>query len=261
MGWILLLVFSIPLLYCLWTFLLTSLMGGEPEQMLSGRGITALARESLMQYWLWAMLPLYLLRPSGAAREEETGPIVILIPGFTESESIFIRLRKAMSRKGLSFQVYHFDTFRSEPFEEAGRLEKYLDRLSREFPGRDQVLVGHSLGALLAACCYPGPVGGRRRLLVAFGAPWKGTHLAHLALGPCGRSLRPTGGFVKSLTMPSGPEVLNIRSAHDTITVPYRAATLVDCPEVVVDGGWGHNSLLWCDEAVNQAVEWIRANG
>lgn len=261
MGWIVLLVFSVPLLYCLWTFLLTSLVGGDPERMFSGRGMTALARESLLQYWLWAMLPLDLLRPKGVFPEEGSGPIVILIPGFTESDSIFSRLGKALSRKGLDFQYYRFDTFRSEPVEEAERLARFLEGLARDYPGRDQVLVGHSLGALLAARCFPGPAGGPRRLLVAFGAPWKGTHLAHLALGPCGRSLRPEGAFVESQAIPCGPEVLNIRSAHDTFTVPYRAAILVDCPEVVVDGGWGHNSLIWCDEAVNQAVEWIRANG
>jgi len=247
------------LLYCLWTFLLTTLLGGSPDRMLSGRGLKALGRESLLQYRLWAALPWDLLRPVESAREGRNGPIVILIPGFTETDSIFKKLQTALSDAGLSYRIFRYDTFRADPEAEIARLERFVDRLAGEVPGREPVLVGHSLGALLAVRSGAGRSDGSAPRLVAFSAPWQGTFLAGLAPGPCGRSLRPEGGFMAAVRIPDGPGVLNIRSIHDTLAVPAESLVLPGCPEVVVTDGRGHNSLLWSEEAVVHAVEWIRA--
>lgn len=261
MGWILLLVLSAPLLYCLWTFLLTTLLGDSPDRMLSGRGLKALGRESLLQYRLWAALPWDLLRPAADAWDGPNGPIVILIPGFTETDSIFKKLQTALSDAGLAYRIFRYDTFRSDPEVVIVRLERFLEQVAGEVPGRELVLVGHSLGALLAVRCEAWGADGSALRLVAFSAPWRGNLLAGLALGPCGRSLRPEGDFVAAVRIPEGPRVLNIRSIHDTLTVPTGSSILPGCPEVVVTDGRGHNSLVWSEEAVAHAAEWIRAEG
>ncbi len=50
--------------------------------------------------------------------------------------------------------------------------------------------------------------------------------------------------------------MLNIRSKHDNLIVPWESAELPGVGELVVDTGWGHNSLLWCPEAMEAAVAW-----
>ncbi len=258
--WVLLLVMTFPAAYCLWTFLLTSLLGGRAERMLSARGLRALGREAALQYLLWGLAVRDLLLPPSGTGTDGGGPVVVLVPGFTETESLFLPLRRVLERRGCACRAFRFDSLRCDPEQEAARLGSFARFLGAAYPDRSLVLMGHSLGALLAARAAAGLSGNKPPLLIALGAPWRGTLLAHLAPRRCGRNLVPGGEFMSGVTPPSGPGVLNVRSVHDTMQAPFDSSVLDGVEELVVDDGWGHNSLVWNPRVVEGVVDWIQAH-
>jgi len=253
-----LLLLALPALYCLWTHLATALWDRRVESMLSGPGLRALVREIRLQYLLVILglrEPLASTRQLDRSEAHGPGPVVVLLPGFTESPALFGPLRKALVGAGCRCLDYRYDTMRADPVREAARLRTYLEDLEIGSSAR-VFLVGHSLGALLASGALESG-SGRSRPLVALATPWRGTRVARLALAPYGRHLRPVSPFIAGVRIPTGRDVLNIRSLHDNLLVPGETAVLEDTEEMVVSDGWGHNGLVRHRLVIQRIVDWI----
>ncbi len=246
-----------PMLYCLGTFARAAMEGNFSRDDLDGHGLAAVGREIAVQYFVWGMLPWDLLRPQWDHHLEEDGPLVVLLPGYTETAAIFRQLQGVLVRRACNFVVYRFDSFDCDLPSEVEHLGRFVEALTSRFPEKDVVLVGHSMGALL----------GRRYLethgrdqgyrLVAFGAPHGGTRIAKTALGRCGRQIWSEHDFIRSLEAIPPNDMLNIRTTHDNLIVPRKSAELAGVQELVVDSGWGHNSQLWCPDVLDSVATWI----
>ncbi len=254
---ILLVFLALPVLYCLGTFAFAGLLGSGGRRFLNLAGVRAVVREVWFQYQVWAMLPVDLCRSRWSEEPEAPGPIVILIPGFTDTDFIFSRLRRALSRAGCGYITYRYNTFRYDPDHEAPRLGRLIEDVLASYPGRRVVLAGHSLGGLLARHCLGLDPRYRRLPLVAMAVPHTGTKMARLAFVGGVRQAGPGSPWLKSLTGEAPPLLLNIRTEHDNLVVPPVGMGLPVIRDVVIASGWGHNSLMWCAEAIDAAVDWI----
>ncbi len=259
--WILLIFLAVPMLYSLGTFAVAGLLGGGGRRFLSRAGLRAMVRETLLQYRVWAMLPVDVCRRRWAEDLTTTGPIVILVPGFTDTDCIFSRLRRKLTQAGCGYITFRYNTFRCDPDQEAPRLGRLVRTVRSEHPGQQVVLAGHSLGVLLARHCLGFELADCQVPLVAMAAPHTGTKMARLAFSRGGRQASPDSPWVMRLAGVPPRRLLNIRTEHDNLVVPAVEAVLPADREVVIASGWGHNSLMWCPEAVSAAVTWILERG
>ncbi len=133
----------------------------------------------------------------------EGGPVVIMIHGIYHNASAWAYYRWRLKRKGYR-QVYAFSfTSWKTTFEEVyEKLETWMKRVDRECCGKEMVMVGHSLGGLLAKTyagrrdnAHASPI----RRVVTLGTPFMGSKMVALGFGSLSKSLQYQGPLVREL--------------------------------------------------------------
>lgn len=148
----------------------------------------------------------------GPDRGGDPGPPLLLIHGLYHNPSAWLLFRRRLARDGLAdSHVYGYNTFTRmypELVEEAARKAAAL---LAERPGRRLVIVGHSLGGLVARGVAARPeFRDRIQAVVTLGAPHGGSILANAAPDRLARSLRPTSDLfdlLRSLPEPDAPRI------------------------------------------------------
>jgi triacylglycerol lipase len=173
-------------------------------------------------------------------------PVVLLVHGYCCNRGLWWRMRRRLERRGFQVATMNLEP----PF---GRIEAFADQLHRAVEAlvaRDGVdrliLVGHSMGGLVARS-YLGTYGtGRVKRLVTLGTPHRGTLLARLGPGACARQMRPGSTFLENLADAEqlGIPVLTIWSKADQLVVPPESSRLAGAEERVLPDT-GHMALAF----------------
>ena len=120
---------------------------------------------------------------------------------------------------------------------------------------RGVVLVGHSMGGLVARACLRDPrTRDRIAKIVTLGTPHHGSELARRAVGENGRQLRRGSAWLEALNGESSAPVplVSIFSLHDNYVAPQGSAILPGADNMPL-AGIGHLSMVFSD-AVAQHV-------
>ena len=173
-------------------------------------------------------------------------PVVLLVHGYCCNRGLWWRMRQRLEKRG--FQVVTMNL--EPPF---GRIEAFADQLHRAVEvlvartGIDRlILVGHSMGGLVARSYLATYGTGRVTRLVTLGTPHQGTLLAHLAPGECTRQMRPGSEFLRNLADAEqlGVPVLTIWSKADELVVPPESSRLAGAEERVLQD-IGHMAMAF----------------
>ncbi len=152
-------------------------------------------------------------------------PPILLIHGYMMRGWSLMYLKKRLEKDGWS-NVYtwsYIPPFKSIP-DYAEQLKREVDKILKNGPHDKVVLIGHSMGGLLARH-YINHLQGKSHVekLVTLGTPHKGTQLWSFTYSPCGVDMRPGSDFLKKLrAVPAGIETLSIYSSFDEIIIPYQ---------------------------------------
>lgn len=201
--------------------------------------------------------------PAALPTEGRAHPPVLLLHGFADNRSVFLRLRRALFRDGWRYvfalnQPLRTTDLRRAAEELAVRVEEVCART-----GHRQVdLVGHSLGGVTARW-YVQRLGGasRVRTLVTLGTPHSGTLAAPAFVPhPLLQQLRPGSPLLTDLAQPErsgcSTRFASFWSDSDLVMRPVETARL-DHPDLTVRNvpvhGVGHLSLP-VDSGVSAAV-------
>ena len=143
-----------------------------------------------------------------SGRGQDQGPPLLLIHGLYHNPSAWLLFRRRLARQGLpDSHVYGYNTFTrvyAEMVEEAARTA--LAVLAQR-PGRKLVLIGHSLGGLVARGVAARPeLAGRIQAVITLGAPHGGSALARVAPDRLARSLRPESALFERLRALPDPD-------------------------------------------------------
>ena len=131
------------------------------------------------------------------------GPVLVLIHGIYHNPGAWVYYRWRLKRKGYG-RIYAFcyGSWKTGFWEIYSGLETWMKRVERDSAGEDIVLVGHSLGGLLAKT-YAGKRGetgsSAIRRVITLGTPFKGSKMVVLGFGTLSKSLQYRGPLVKEL--------------------------------------------------------------
>lgn len=165
-------------------------------------------------------------------------PPVILIHGLYHNVSAWVLYRRLLIRKGFrNTRAFGYSSLNTNFFELLKRLEKEVENLLERFPDQPVVLIGHSLGGLLARAYAEDPANSQNvAAVVTLGAPHQGSKLAALGAVKLARSLGHRGKLFEQLEPKiKPPEIpcLAIYSPIDNMVMPHTSLQ-------VAHSGWSH---------------------
>ncbi|MFJ8858267.1 esterase/lipase family protein [Streptomyces sp. NPDC102451] len=194
-------------------------------------------------------------------------PPVVLLHGFIDNRSVFVLLRRSLSRHGW----HHLESLNYSPLTcdirtAAELLDRHVEEICARTGHREIDIVGHSLGGLIARY-YVQRLGGDRRVrtLVTLGTPHGGTAAAPLAgAHPIVRQMRSGSDLIAELRRPAPgcrTRFVSFWSELDRVMLPVETAC-VDHPDLdavnVRVTGIGHLALPVhpaVASAIRQALE------
>ncbi|WP_308187662.1 alpha/beta fold hydrolase [Streptomyces sp. DH8] len=196
--------------------------------------------------------PVTTSAPPLAAATPPAAPPVVLLHGFIDNRSVFLVLRRALTRHGPRRTVsLNYSPLTRDIRAAAALLGRRVEAVCAR-TGHDRVdIVGHSLGGLIARY-YVQRLGGDRRVrtLVTLGTPHGGTAVVPGAgLHPIVRQMRGSSSVIEELRRPAPgcrTRFVSFWAEWDRVMVPVRTAC-VDHPDLdavnVRVTGIGHLAL------------------
>jgi triacylglycerol lipase len=179
------------------------------------------------------------------------GTPIILLHGLVDNGSIFVTLRRSLSRRGFGRVItLNYSPLSQDVRQVARRLSDLVEKTCEETGYEKVHVVGHSLGGLIARY-YVQRLGGDARVhtLCTLGSPHAGTHTARLLPSKLVRQLRPGSDLLEELREPAASvqtRFLAFWSDLDELIVPKRSARL-EHPDLLARNvllrGVGHMSL------------------
>jgi triacylglycerol lipase len=126
---------------------------------------------------------------------------VVLIHGIYHNASAWTYYRWRLKRKGYSrIYAFSYSSWNTTFWDIYEKFETWMRQVERDCPGVDMVMVGHSLGGLLAKT-YAGKQDESGsptiRRVITLVSPFKGSKMAVLGLGSLAESLRYQGALVR----------------------------------------------------------------
>ena len=159
--------------------------------------------------------------------DSTSSPPVILIHGLYHNASAWIFYRWWLRRAGYQrVYLFNYNSLKSTFWEIKGQLDKWIVETARSFPGEAVLMVGHSLGGLLAKA-YAGREDGDQgpavRAVVTLGSPHKGSRMTVFGIGRLAKSLAYGSTLIRELeqiSIPSEVDCTAIYSPVDNMVLP-----------------------------------------
>lgn len=208
------------------------------------------------------MLPLL---PLMRRERRKPGTPVILVHGLYHNPSAWAWFRVLLARAGYhNIHYYGYNSF-TRGFDHAVEgLTRFIDSVLEENDGEKVVLVGHSLGGLVARkAAAEERFADRIAALATLGSPHQGSRLAILGLGPMARSLYP-GRHIQQV-LHDTKDISAPRLAVYTLTDDYvmpMSCLRVERPgwEEQICGPISHVSMLFSQDVSWRVVEFLDRN-
>jgi triacylglycerol lipase len=190
--------------------------------------------------------------PSGAATP------ILLIPGYCCNEGMWLPLRTRLRAAGHAVASATLDPPFGSIDELAGALDGAIDRLLAQTGGGKVVLVGHSMGGLIARAFLARGGADRVAALVTIATPHRGSDLARFGPGRDAREMEPGSDWLRALNEGAPPvPTYCVWSARDEFVTPQASARL-DGAEQIVLALPGHFGLLRAPETLKTVLRAAR---
>ena len=165
-------------------------------------------------------------------------PPVILVHGLYHNASAWILFRRRLKVAGFrNVYTLNYSSFRTSFPELLARLDALISDVTSHFPDQQVLLVGHSLGGLLAyAYCLHHPASRKIAGLATLGTPFHGSRVAALGPGKLAQSIIFHGPLSEEINTPTAAfsfSPLALYSPVDNMVLPFEAL-------VPKDRSWRH---------------------
>jgi len=192
-----------------------------------------------------------------------SNPPILLLHGLFHNASAWMLYRWILRRRGFrNTYAVTYNCLNTDFSELQKKVAGEVDRLSAAFPDQRIILIGHSLGGLLATA-YAEDRKNHDKIfaVVTLGAPHRGSKLAALGINHLARSLIFQGKLVRELrekAEPSEAPKLAIYSPIDNLVLPNDSLQ-------ITEPGWSsleslpvsHIAMLYHRRLANMVVEYL----
>ncbi|WP_313950904.1 esterase/lipase family protein [Accumulibacter sp.] len=189
--------------------------------------------------------------PSG--EEPRVRPPVLLIHGYGCSRAAWWWLRPRLEMAGWPVATISLEPLYTSIDNYVDPLARRIDALLAESAAERVIVVGHSMGGLVARAYLQRYGDSRVARLITLGTPHRGSQLALLGFGENARQMRPDSAWLQALAAPAPAlEALAIYSPHDNFVMPpFRLEMPGGANQAI--GGIGHLAML-CSPRVAEAL-------
>lgn len=197
-----------------------------------------------------------------AALAAHTRLPVIVVHGYVHNHSAFLMMVRALRRAGFRHLVgFNYNPLRRDLDAIAVDLDAEVDRVLAATGATRCLLVGHSMGGIVARAFVQRGGSDRVDTVVTIGSPHRGTYTAYLGPGAASAQLRPGSRFLRGLeetARPSDVRWVAYYSDLDLLVTPAVNAKLVH-PALAATNikirDTGHLSLLLSRDVIRGVVE------
>jgi triacylglycerol lipase len=194
--------------------------------------------------------------PAPVASGEQTP--ILLIPGYCCNEAMWRPLRAKLRAAGHAVASVTLDPPFGSIDELAGALDGAIDALLAQTGAEKLVLVGHSMGGLIARTFLARSGGDRVAALVTIATPHHGSNLARLGPGRDAREMEPGSDWLRALNeKPIPVPTYCVWSARDEFVTPQASARLEGADETALALP-GHFGLLRAPETLDAILRAAR---
>jgi len=191
-------------------------------------------------------------------------PLIILIHGiFGKSDHFWLMRRRFKSRSIPNVLTFRYESVSKSLDENCESLRDFLLRIKSKTGMSEVILVGHSLGGLIAHQ-YAVAFGksGEVKAVVALGAPFRGTRLAVLAVTAKARSLAPSNPVFTDIISSrlENTRFISVYSRYDQFILPYTNSDHPGADENREIELCGHTGFFFNKKVFRIILEWIESN-
>ena len=195
------------------------------------------------------------------ARLKRDAPVVVLIHGLLGKKIHFCLMKLRFRLKGTAnVVIFGYRASGNDTVADySAQLRDFILRIKGETGISRVVLVGHSLGGLIAHdyACKHGK-DGDVKALVTLGAPFRGSRITALAITGSARRLHPSNPMFGDIISSSvNAPFLSVYSVYDQLVLPYTNSEhpLADRNREIAL--CGHTGLLYHGKVFRIVHEWI----
>lgn len=195
----------------------------------------------------------------GADRSQTDGepgdkrPPILLVHGYCCSRASWWWLHRRLRAAGWRVATINLEPVFTSIDHYVEPLARRIDEVLANTNSDRLIVVGHSMGGLVARAYLRRFGRARIARLVTLGTPHQGSRLAVIGFGDNARQMLPESAWLQSLSSsPTPPDTLTIYSGHDNFVTPQSNLLLPGARSTAVDGV-GHLAMLFSPR-VAQAV-------
>jgi triacylglycerol lipase len=194
----------------------------------------------------WWMRPDRLRANSDSAAPSRGARLpVVLVHGYGCSRAAWWWLRRRLEAAGWSVATISLEPVYTRIDDYVEPLARRIDAVLAESGAERVLLVGHSMGGLVARAYLQRFDPARVARLVTLGTPHQGSRLALLGFGANARQMRPGSAWLRALANPAPRiDTLVLYSPHDNFVVPQARLLLPGARSQAI-GGVGHLAMLY----------------
>lgn len=218
-------------------------------------------QEGALLFFTVLLHPLGWIKFKEAPAEPGYGPPILLLHGLFHNRACWLWTRWRLHRRGLH-NVCSINLPPGHGLERlTERVAEKVEELRRE-TGSDQVLlVGHSMGGMIARN-FMQLGGGADKVAgcILLGTPNRGSKLAPFSVTDLGRLLLPGSEFLQLLAeapLPAGVRLTAIYSRHDNMVIPFESAQMPGAENIELSG-MGHMGLLYHPLAFEYLIDALK---
>nr|WP_315257698.1 alpha/beta fold hydrolase [uncultured Duganella sp.] len=189
----------------------------------------------------------YMLRPLGMQLQPEAqGLPVLLVHGYACNSGYWRPMSKLLRQARISHYGVDLEPLGASIDDFAPQIHAAVERLRKATGSAQVILVGHSMGGLVARAYLRRHGSAHIARVITLGTPHHGTALAHLGPGSNALQMRPhsewLGTLAASEAITQRMLISSIYSVHDNIVAPQDSSALPGARNLVF-GAIGHVAL------------------
>ncbi|MYM37079.1 alpha/beta fold hydrolase [Duganella sp. FT94W] len=189
----------------------------------------------------------YMLRPIGLRLQPDAqGLPVLLIHGYACNSGYWLPMSKWLARARISHYGIDLEPPGAAIDEFAPQVHAAVERLCRETGSAQVIIVGHSMGGLVARAYLRRYGAAHVARVITLGTPHYGTALAHFGPGSNAAQMRRDSDWLNALAASEANTqrtlISSIYSVHDNIVAPQDSSALPGARNLVF-GAIGHVAL------------------